>query len=132
MAPAGADKATQEHSAVERLKWRLDLREDNANIWKCGPHDHPGSLDSSLKRNSTFIKKLRQGAIAESKDDLLRDLAGLNVVKYLEELIPAIPDLLAKSVTLKDRLAAVQVCGGVLTSLFLRYTSALAQNFQHH
>lgn len=106
---AAAQDKVGPDSTAERLKWRLNLREKNAEIWQKGPVEHNQTLDASLKRNSAFIKRLRQGSIADFKDDLIRDLSGLNVAKYLEELIPAIPDLLAKSVTLKERLAAVQV-----------------------
>ena len=64
------------------------------------------SLDSSVKRNSALIKKLRQLS-EESKGSLLSDIQKTNQSKYVTEAVAAITDASLKS---KDINAAVQIC----------------------
>lgn len=64
------------------------------------------SLDSSVKRNSALIKKLRQLS-EESKESLLSDIQKTNQSKYVTEAVAAITDASLKS---KDINAAVQIC----------------------
>ena len=126
-APSGATQGT------DREQWRLELRAKTARIWAQGPDAAPGSLDSTLKRNSAFIKRLRQGNIAESKDALLREVWQLNLGKYLDELIPSIPEALWRSTTVRDRHAVMEV----LVALHQRFgaefskplSSAMAASF---
>ena len=66
----------------------------------------PKSLDSSVKRNSALIKKLRQ-LTEESKESLLSDIQKTNQSKYVSEAVSAITDANLKS---KDINAAVQIC----------------------
>ena len=66
----------------------------------------PKSLDSSVKRNSALIKKLRQLS-EESKESLLSDIQKTNQSKYVSEAVAAITDASLKS---KDISAAVQIC----------------------
>lgn len=103
--------------ASERDRLRLNLLTANAEIWTRGPSDVSTSLDSSLKRNSTFIKRVRQGNIGDGKDALLRDVDALNLGKYLDELVPSLPELLLRSTTVKDRLAAIEL----ISALHRRY-----------
>lgn len=63
-------------------------------------------LDSSVKRNSALIKKLRQLS-EESKESLLSDIQKTNQSKYVSEAVAAITDANLKS---KDINAAVQIC----------------------
>lgn len=67
------------------------------------------SLDSSVKRNSALIKKLRQLS-DESKDSLLSDIQKTNQSKYVSEAVTAITDASLKS---KDINAAVQICSAL-------------------
>ncbi|WFD45317.1 mRNA decay protein [Malassezia psittaci] len=105
----GVVKAGQDASSRERERVRVELFRNNAQIWMDQPKSSSSSLDASLKRNSTFIKRLRQGNVAEVKEQLLRDIDTLNLAKYIEEVVPSVVDLLAKSTTVKDRLAAVEL-----------------------
>ena len=66
----------------------------------------PKALDSSVKRNSALIKKLRQLS-EESKESLLSDIQKTNQSKYVSEAVAAITDASLKS---KDIHAAVQIC----------------------
>lgn len=96
-------------AAKERYNLRVALRRMNDATWCTGASRPVAQLDSSLKRNSSLIKKLKQGAIAEHKESLLREISALNLEKYLDEVLQAISEMLLKSATLKDRLACAEV-----------------------
>ena len=59
--------------SAEREKWRASLREANQHAWLHGPHGSGDNLDASLKRNSAFIKRLKQTNLADAKDALVKD-----------------------------------------------------------
>ena len=67
------------------------------------------TLDSSVKRNSALIKKLRQLS-EETKESLLLDILKTNQSKYVSEAVAAITEANVKS---KDINAAVQVCSAL-------------------
>jgi len=54
------------------------------------------ALDSSIKRNTAVIKKLRVLG-EDSKEELLRDLRGLNLSRYVSEAVSAICEAKLKS-----------------------------------
>lgn len=64
------------------------------------------SLDSSIKRNTAVIKKLKQ-INEEQREGLLEDLKAVNMSKFVSEAVAAICDARLKS---SDINAAVQVC----------------------
>jgi regulator of nonsense transcripts 2 len=58
------------------------------------PAHHPPdsffrTLDSSVKKNSVFVKKL-SGLTEQNRDKLVADLNSLNLTKYIEEVVNAI------------------------------------------
>ncbi|KAK9370483.1 armadillo-type protein [Lipomyces kononenkoae] len=75
-----------------------------------------GSLDSSLKKNTAFIRRLRT-VNADSQGALLKEISTLSLEKYLSEIIGAAAEGLAKCRLTNDIWAAVEV------------TSALHQRF---
>ena len=95
--------------SAEREKWRASLREANQHVWLHGPHGSGDNLDASLKRNSAFIKRLKQTNLADAKDALVKEVQLLSLTKYLDELIPSIPEILWKATALKDRYAAIEI-----------------------
>lgn len=110
-------KTNQDTQTSERDRLRVSLLESNAKVWFDGPSPPSGALDASLKRNSTFIKRVRQGNIGDAKEQLLRDIDTLNLGKYLDELVPSLPELLWRSTTVKDRLSAIEL----ISALHQRY-----------
>src|SRR5271170_2457826 len=67
------------------------------------------SLDSSLKKNTTFIKRLRTSLNADNQSALLKDIAGLSLEKYIPEVVGAASEGLQKCKSVSDILAAVEV-----------------------
>ncbi|KAJ5785766.1 uncharacterized protein N7503_010978 [Penicillium pulvis] len=76
--------------AMERQKKR-ELRDLNERAW-AGENDVfpvSKSLDSALKKNTAFIKRLRTGISASSLSTFLSDIRTLSLHKYLSEIITA-------------------------------------------
>lgn len=98
---------------------KRELRALNQKAWE-GDNDvfkTIGSLDSSLKKNTTVIKRLRTSLNSESQATLLKDLQTTSLEKYLPEAISAVVDGLQKS-KIADIGAVIEV------------VSALHQRFQ--
>lgn len=80
----------------------------------------PGnSLDSSLKRHTALIKRMRQSMGAENRDQIIRDLDSLALEKYIEEIVSASAEGCLRCKSDKDAWAAVEVRMTILIS----YTS---------
>lgn len=94
--------------ANERYRLKHELRQNNLNSIK--PNDSvTGKLDSSLKKNTAFVRKLRNFT-GPQLDSLLKDMAGLNLSMYISEVASAIVDAKLK---LTDVPAAVALCSEV-------------------
>lgn len=107
--------------SAEREKWRAALRASNAEVWLHGPNERDAAtLDTTLKRNSAFLKRFKQANLADAKDALVKEMHVLSLTKYLDELIPSVPEVLWKATQLKDRYAAVEV----LSALHARFGGA--------
>ncbi|EDV25348.1 uncharacterized protein TRIADDRAFT_24207, partial [Trichoplax adhaerens] len=64
------------------------------------------SLDSSVKRNTTFVKKLRTLS-DQQRDSIFKDAQSLNLTKYVPEVVSAI---LESKMKLSDVSCAIQIC----------------------
>ncbi|KAL4452134.1 hypothetical protein ABPG75_007796 [Micractinium tetrahymenae] len=101
--------ATQKiNEAAEALERRQQLRELNLAPARPGESDLK-KLDSSMKRNSALIRKLRTLS-EESRAALLDDIAKTNQSKYVSEVVGAIAEAPLK---LKDVPAALAVCSAL-------------------
>ncbi|CDR87348.1 related to NMD2-Nonsense-mediated mRNA decay protein 2 [Sporisorium scitamineum] len=107
--PPIKDESQAQALCKEREKKRRRLRALNRQVWKDGPSAPSKTLDSNLKKNTAFVKRVKQGIGHEAHDHLLKDLPLLNLEKYLQELIQAVPDGLSKCATAKDSFAATEV-----------------------
>lgn len=103
----------------EKILTKCMLR--NANIGCVRPPDtHFSRLDSSLKKNTAFVKRLKL-FMASQLDAVLKDMATLNLTKYISEICSALVEAKLK---LTDVGAAVQLA----SHLHLIYTD-FAQTF---
>ncbi|CAN6443435.1 unnamed protein product [Victoria cruziana] len=87
------------------IEAKITLRQSNLNP------DRPDSsflrtLDSSIKRNTTVIKKLKQ-INEEQRESLIDELKAVNLSKFVSEAVTAICDAKLKA---SDIQAAVQIC----------------------
>ncbi|KAE8150214.1 ARM repeat-containing protein [Aspergillus avenaceus] len=98
---------------------KRELRDLNERAW-AGESDIfavSKSLDSALKKNTAFIKRLRTGINAAAQQTFLADIRTLSLHKYLSEIISACYEGLCKLKTPGEIAAGVEI------------TSALHQRF---
>ncbi|KAG0669044.1 hypothetical protein C6P45_004184 [Maudiozyma exigua] len=67
-------------------------------------------LDTSIKKNTGFIKKLRKGFTKENKNSLLKDIGEISLEKYLSEIISTINEVTSNISNKNDEiLTAIEV-----------------------
>ncbi|KAL4876589.1 armadillo-type protein [Aspergillus karnatakaensis] len=98
---------------------KREIRNLNERAWTGESDVFPvsKSLDSSLKKNTAFIKRLRTGINAAAQQALLTDIRTLSLHKYLSEIISACFEGLCKLKSPGEVSAGVEI------------TSALHQRF---
>lgn len=67
-------------------------------------------LDSSLKRHTALIKRIRQSMASDNREQIIKDIDSLTLEKYIDELTGAIVEGLGRCKTEKDIWGAVEVC----------------------
>lgn len=72
-----------------------------------------GSLDSSLKKNTAFIKRLRTALTGSSTATFAQEIRSLSLEKYLSEIISATYEGLCKLKSPADIAAGVEVVSGL-------------------
>ncbi|GIY54489.1 regulator of nonsense transcripts 2 [Caerostris extrusa] len=108
----------------EKLKFKAELRQVNINAEGKRPEEHFFSkLDSNLKKNTNFIKRLRNMTELQ-RESLIKDMDGLNLTKYISEAASAIVDAKLK---MSDVSTAVQIC----SLLHRRYAEFSGQLLEH-
>ncbi|KAK3800761.1 hypothetical protein RRG08_003165 [Elysia crispata] len=112
----------------ERIKWKAESRAANL----AAPENRPdesffSKLDSSLKKNTAFIKKLKNLTDAQ-KDSLSKELLGLNLTKYIGEVAGAIMDAKLK---MSDVPCALHICS-ILHQRYAEFSQALLESFNKY
>lgn len=64
-----------------------ELYKLNLSAWNDELEDSPKNLDTSLKKNNAFIKKLKTSVNKDNQDSVLKDIKTLSLTKYLSEII---------------------------------------------
>ncbi|KAJ2856428.1 mRNA decay protein, partial [Coemansia erecta] len=111
------------------LKRHEQLRErQRANIdsW-CGraPAIDSNGLDSSMKKNTGFIKKCKASMGQESSVQLVREVKLLKLEKYVSEIVPAAAEGLLKCRTNADFSAAIDIVSALHSRFPGRFTVPL-------
>ncbi len=75
-------------------------------------------LDSSLKRHTALIKRIRQSVASDNRDQILKDTDSLSLEKYVDEIAGAIVEGISRCKTEKDVWSAVEVS---YMNLLLKY-----------
>ncbi|KAK7281415.1 hypothetical protein RIF29_09392 [Crotalaria pallida] len=102
----GSDEAVARLEEVKKsIETKMALRQSNLNP------ERPDTgffrtLDSSIKRNTAVIKKLKQ-INEEQREALMDELRGVNLSKFVSEAVTSICDAKLRS---SDIQAAVQIC----------------------
>lgn len=100
-----AELAKYVEDLLSKIKVKTDLRQQN--LTRILPQEsYFTKLDSSLKKNTAFVKKLKQFTAAQL-DSLLKDMDSLNLTKYISEVSSAITEAKLK---MTDVPAIIQLC----------------------
>ncbi|XP_064084936.1 regulator of nonsense transcripts 2-like [Macrobrachium nipponense] len=109
----------------ERLSKKAELRQQNLAAAKDRPELNTAMLDSSLKKNTAFIKKLKN--LTENQhDSLIKDLQSLNLTKYVSEVAQAVVEAKLK---MSDIATAVHICS-LLHQRYHDFAPTLLENWQ--
>lgn len=109
---------------VAKIELKTRQRYDNINCTRPN-EDFYTKLDSSLKKNTAFVKKLKQFT-ATQLDSLLKDMATLNLTKYISEVSSALSEAKLK---LTDVSAAIVLCNH-LHRIYADFAPAFYENWQ--
>lgn len=131
MDSTGAQSTFKSEDEGARLLKRAALREANLNPriqgqhynyeWailgpELGPLDT--SKDSSLKRHTALIKRIRQSLAVEGRDQILKEIDLLSLGKYIDEIVGAVVEGISRCKTERDVWAAVEVgLNGILCTI---------------
>ncbi|TBU55635.1 transcription factor [Dichomitus squalens] len=67
------------------------------------------ALDSSLKRHTALIKRMRQSVGLENREHILKDIESLSLEKYVDEIVGAVAEGIMRCKTEKDVWSAVEI-----------------------
>ncbi|KAK9476300.1 armadillo-type protein [Lipomyces japonicus] len=112
---------------VSRQQRRSALHNLNSKAWEGQKNlfQTSKSLDSSLKKNTAFIKRLRTSINADSSNLFLKDISTLSLEKYLSEIISAASEGLGKCRQTSEIWAAVEVISALHQRFSTTFTPAL-------
>ncbi|ODN80903.1 hypothetical protein L202_03029 [Cryptococcus amylolentus CBS 6039] len=77
---------------IAKYPRRQALLETVETYWLDDPRRPPGTLDSSLKKHTTLINKLKSALLIGPSEAFAKDIDGLTLSKYLEEIVAAVVD----------------------------------------
>ncbi|KAL9226515.1 hypothetical protein vseg_002321 [Gypsophila vaccaria] len=125
---SGGEHKQDDEEAVARIEElkksieaKMTLRQSNLKPERPDPA-FLRTLDSSIKRNTAVIKKLKQ-ITEEQREGLMDELRGINMSKFVTEAVVVICDAKIKS---SDIQAAVQICS-FLHQRYPDFSSSLSQ-----
>ncbi|KAI1888054.1 hypothetical protein AGOR_G00181100 [Albula goreensis] len=114
--------------AWERHQSRKELRSRNQNAQEGRPEEAFFSrLDSSLKKNTAFVKKLRT-LTEQQRDALSNDFASLNLSKYIAEAVGSVVEAKLK---ISDVGCAVHLCS-LFHQRYADFAPLLLQAWRKH
>ena len=85
------------------------MKKLNDDAWSGIEVNSIGKLDSSLKKNTAFAKKIRVSMNHENLKSTLKDIYGLSLEKYLSEILAAVTEGLLKVVKPEDIIATMEI-----------------------
>nr|CAD7440943.1 unnamed protein product [Timema bartmani] len=112
--------------AEERLASTAKLREINQTVAASRPDEsYFTKLDSSLKKNTAFVRKLKMFT-ASQLDSLLKDMSTLNLTKYISEAAAALVEAKLK---MNDISYVIKLCNALHRD-YADFSTHLLDNWQ--
>nr|CAI5856685.1 unnamed protein product [Callosobruchus analis] len=110
----------------DKLQQKKELRTTNQNAINNRPSEsYFSKLDSTLKKNTAFVKKIKNFSSPQI-DSYLKDMSSLNLSKYISEVAAAIVEAKLK---MTDVPAAVKFCS-ILHQTYTDFSQSLFDNWQ--
>lgn len=111
-------------SFVNELQARFNQKDEERRLHDTNNFEYPDEstfvkLDSSIKKNTAFVKKLRNMTESQ-KDNIMKDLSNLNLSRYISEVANAL-------VETKIKLNEIPMCIKICSVLHLRYQDFTSQ-----
>ncbi|KAL7421122.1 mRNA decay protein [Cryptotrichosporon argae] len=75
---------------VAKLPRRRALRAKVETFWLDEAYRPPGQLDSSLKKHTTLINRLRAALLVGPAESIIKEIDAVVLTKYLEEIVAAV------------------------------------------
>ncbi|KAJ7287430.1 transcription factor [Mycena rebaudengoi] len=123
-APNGVQSTPRMDEERTRLLKRVSLKSLNGKP----AAQESSKLDSSLKRHTALIKRMRQSMAMDNRDQILKDIETLSLEKYLDEIAGAAVEGVSRCKTEKDVWSAVEVISSVHRRFSAAFTPALVSN----
>ncbi|XP_062339039.1 regulator of nonsense transcripts 2 isoform X2 [Osmerus eperlanus] len=126
-------KEKEESHQLHQEAWkshqsRKELRSKNQNVHEGRPEESFFSrLDSSLKKNTAFVKKLRT-LTEQQRDSLSNDFGSLNLSKYIGEAVSSVVEAKLK---ISDVGCAVHLCS-LFHQRYAEFAPLLLQAWKKH
>ncbi|CAA7259114.1 unnamed protein product [Cyclocybe aegerita] len=107
-----------------RLAKRVKLEQLNTTMVV----QESAKLDSSLKRHTALIKRIRQSMASDNREQIVKDIESLSLEKYIDEIAGAVIEGLARCKTEKDIWGAVEIISTLHRRFSKVFTPALVAN----
>lgn len=89
------------------------------------------NLDSTLKKNTAFIRKIRTSLNEANLQSLLKDISTLSLVKYLSEIISSLIEGLVHCKSTGDLLAGVEVSSALFQRFGIEFSGPFLSSLLH-
>ncbi|KAJ7703097.1 armadillo-type protein [Mycena rosella] len=97
------------NSRLDEERVRLARRKSLRSVNGTPTTQESSKLDSSLKRHTALIKRMRQSMAMDNRDQIIKDIDTLSLEKYVDEIVGAAVEGIARCKTEKDVWSAVEI-----------------------
>lgn len=107
------------------LEWKTNERQINTKIESRPEEVDLRKLDSSLKKNTAFVRKIKTFTESQ-KSSIIKDINGLNLTKYIGEVAAAVTEAKLK---MNDVQSLLEICS-VLHQKYAEFSASLMENWK--
>lgn len=113
---------------AEDVNRRETLLQRNTQAWEDELGEVSNKYDSSMKKNTGFIRKVRTIS-ADQLQNVMKDIETLSLEKYLSEIVTSLTEGLMKVSKSDDIVAATEIVSRLHQRFSVNFTSELLTNF---
>ncbi|KAJ7178431.1 transcription factor [Mycena crocata] len=120
---------SQANSRLDEERVRLAKRKSLRSLNATPTTQESSRLDSSLKRHTALIKRMRQSMAMDNRDQILKDIDTLSLEKYVDEIVGAAVEGISRCKTEKDVWSAVEITSSLHRRFPTAFTPAIVSSF---